>query len=325
MNKNIKKLGSGNLKQAKRNKSLGGGKSWLKRILFPLVMLKRARDRYLCLHNPEKLFCIRYKSITGNSLNVNNPTTLYDKIAYMAFRTDTTEWSRLADKVHVRDYVNECGYGKYLPQLLGVWEKASDVDFDDLPNSFVIKTNNASATNILVRNKSKLDIISTRQKLDKWLKWEYGLQTCQPHYSRIKPLILAEEFLIDCETAKANKSLVDYKFYCINGRPMYVMVMTDREPNTHMMKVGVFDMSWNVHNEFVSDIHETADNDIKQPSSFTLMQQMAATLSKPFPFVRVDFYEINGKPIFGEMTFTPGFDTFTQAFQVELGKVCRLQ
>lgn len=324
MKKYNKECGSIDFKQNKRNKPFLGRKSWIKTILFPLVMLKRARDRYLCIHNPEKLFCMRYKRVTGNRLNVNNPSTLYEKIAYMAFRTDTTEWSRLADKVHVRDYVNDCGLGECLPKLLGVWEKASDVDFDKLPNSFVIKTNNASATNILVRNKSELDINSTRQRLEKWLKWEYGLQTCQPHYSRIKPLILAEEFLVDNDTAKAKKSLVDYKFYCINGIPLYVMVMTDREPNTHKVKVVIFDMSWNAHNEFVSEIHETADETIQQPSSFTLMQQMASTLSKPFPFVRVDFYEVNGKPVFGEMTFTPGFDTFTQAFQVELGKACRL-
>lgn len=164
-------------------------------LLFPAIILRRKYDNYLKRTNPEKLFSIYHKRSTGVSLNIDNPKTLDDKIAYMAFRTDTSEWSRLADKVRVREYVEECGFGEYLPHLYGVWEKAADIDFDELPTSFVIKTNNASATNILVQDKSKIDEVQVRNQLDEWLKIDYGYETCQPHYSKIKPLILAEEFL----------------------------------------------------------------------------------------------------------------------------------
>ena len=167
----------------------------LKIILWPLVMLRRWHDAYLTNHNPEKMFSILHKRATGVYLNIDNPKTLDDKIAYMAFRTDTSEWSRLADKVRVREYVEECGYGEYLPRLYGTWEHADEIDFDKLPQAFVIKTNNASATNILVRDKSRIDIAAVRKQLDEWLMMDYGYRTCQPHYSRIKPLILAEEFL----------------------------------------------------------------------------------------------------------------------------------
>lgn len=167
----------------------------LKKILWPLAQLRHWHDAYLVKHNPEKMFSIWHKRSTGVPLNIDNPQTLDDKIAYMAFRTETSEWSRLADKVRVREYVEECGYGDYLPKLYGTWERADDINFDELPQAFVIKTNNASATNILVRDKSKIDVVAVRKQLDEWLKDDYGYRTCQPHYSRIKPLILAEEFL----------------------------------------------------------------------------------------------------------------------------------
>ena len=101
----------------------------------------------------------------------------------------------LADKFQVRKYIEEKGLRNTLTHLYGVWDDASKIDFDKLPNAFVIKTNNASATNILVRDKSKIDEAAVRKQLDEWLKIDYGYRTCQPHYSRIKPLILAEEFL----------------------------------------------------------------------------------------------------------------------------------
>lgn len=166
-----------------------------KKILWPIVKLRRWHDAYLKKHNPEKLFSIWHRRATGVSLDLDNPRTLDDKIAFLAFRTDTTEWTRLADKVRVRDYVEECGYGDYLPKLYGTWEKAADIDFSELPDAFVIKTNNGSATNILVRDKSKINEEEVRRQLDEWMKIDYGYITCQPHYSRIKPLILAEEYL----------------------------------------------------------------------------------------------------------------------------------
>lgn len=291
----------------------------VKRILWPLVLMRRWHDAYLIKHNPEKMFSIWHKRSTGKYLNIENPVTLDDKIAYMAFRTDTSEWSRLADKYRVREYVEECGYGEYLPKLYGVWEKAEDVDFDSLPVAFVIKTNNASATNILVRDKKTADIANIRGQLGKWLKWEYGYLTCQPHYSRIKPLIIAEEFLGINDKVRST-SLNDYKFYCVNGEPQYVIVYTDRKPNSHEMKRTIYDMEWTLHQEYLGKL-AVSGKEVEKPKNFDLMKTMAARLSKGFPFVRVDFYDINGKPIFGEMTFTPGMQEVNETFSSELGKI----
>ncbi|MCF2660182.1 hypothetical protein JQM83_13450 [Parabacteroides distasonis] len=285
----------------------------LKKILWPLVMLRRSYDNYLKKNNPEKLFSIYHKRSTGTFLNTKNPVTLSDKVAYMSFHTDTSVWSKLADKVRVREYLEECGLKNIAPLLYGVWKSADEIDFSCLPTAFVIKTNNGSATNILVRDKNSANQDDIRKKLQHWLKIDYGYMTCQPHYSRIEPLILAEEFLGD-----GNVSLIDYKFYCFNGNPMYVQVMTDRSDNTHNMKVSIFDMEWNNHPEYCSTYHEQAIA-VKKPVSFSSMIEYARILSKPFPFVRVDFYEIDDAPVFGEMTFTPGFDTVNYKFEIMAG------
>lgn len=289
----------------------------IKTILWPLVKIRRWHEDYLWRTNPEKLFSLWHKRSTGVCLNIDSPQTLDDKIAYMAFRTDTSEWTRLADKVCVREYVEECGYGEYLPKLFGTWEHAEDVDFDKLPNAFVIKTNNASATNILVRDKFKMDVVMVRKQLDEWLKIDYGYRTCQPHYSKIRPLILAEEFLVNHND---NKPLKDFKFYCVNGKPLYVIVYTDRVANSHDMKRTIYDMDWQLHQEYLGR-EAVAGPDIDKPLSFELMKIIAGKLSSPYRFVRIDFYEVAGKPVFGEMTFTPGMQETSMEFAEKLGRL----
>ncbi len=119
------------------------------------------------------------------------------------------------------------------------------------------------------------------------------------------------------------KVLNDYKFYCINGEPLYVIIYSDRVPNTHIMKRSIYDMDWNKHPEFLGKC-AIPGKDIDKPVSFELMKKMASKLSKQFPFVRVDFYEVNGKPVFGEMTFTPGMQEISVAFSNMLGNLLQL-
>lgn len=295
----------------------------IKRILKPLIWLRRVHDNYLRKNNPKRLFSIFHFRTTGHFLNTKNPKTLDDKVAYLAFNTDTSEWSRLADKVRVREYVESCGFGNYLPELFGTWDNAEEIDFSKLPNSFAIKTNNASATNIIVRDKNKIDIKDTCEQLNRWLAIDYGYLTCQPHYSKIPPKILAEELLVDDNPSNRGKSLPDYKFYCVNGTPLYVFVYTDRVPNSHIMKRTVYDMNWKQHPEFLGK-RTVAGPEIVKPISFEKMKEMASYLSRPFPFVRVDFYEVNSKPIFGEMTFTPGMIEASDTFNALLGSLIHI-
>ena len=294
--------------------------SYIKRLLGPAFWIRNKHDDILRKNNPERLFGILYHRVTGDRIHTDNPQTMYDKIAYMLFHTDTTEWSRLADKVAVREYVKDCGFASNLTRLYGVWEHADEIDFDCLPVSFVIKTNNASATNILVKDKTKESLSNLRKQLDEWLMIDYGYNTCTPHYSRIQPLILAEEFLVD-EQQKGG--LIDYKFHCTNGNPQVVQVMSEREPNTHRMRFMTYDMGWMPHPEYNQGILKDAGL-IEKPLAFEKMKAMAETLSKPFPYVRVDFYQINGNPVFGEMTFVPGWTTMSMSIKRIIGHEIKL-
>ena len=291
---------------------------FLRVILYPLVLLRRNHDAYLRDRNPEKLFSLHFKRNTGRTLNIEKPSSLYDYIAYWEFRSDTSEWSRLSDKYSVREYIIGCGYGDCLPKLYGVWKKAEDVDFTLLPNAFAIKTNNASATNILVRDKTKMDEDAVRKQIKEWLAYDYGYHTCQPHYSKINPLVLAEEFLEESSPLQKD-SLVDYKFMCIYGKPLYFQIMADRKANSHSFKMMLYDIECHPHPEYLSSKHEFLDNNFPMPDLLDKMVEMAAVLSSPFPFVRVDLYEVNHHIVFGEMTFTPGFSTLNYSFWEMMG------
>lgn len=290
-------------------------------VLYPAVLIRHRYDKYLRVHNPKKWWSVMHHRFTGQYLDIDHPRNLNEKIQYMSFYTDTTEWSRLTDKIAVREYVAACGYPDITPKLYGTYIRSSDVDYTKLPNQFVIKTNNGCATNILVHDKSDLDIAHTNKKLDEWMAKDYGIITCQPHYSRIKPMILAEELLVDeCHPGEA---LRDYKFYCVNGEPLFVYVYEDRKDNSHDMKRMVYDMNWNEHPEHLGRCAVPCHN-CQKPKCFDEMKEIAKCLSSPFKFVRVDLYDINGKPIFGELTFTPGLQASSISFLEKLGEMIEL-
>lgn len=275
--------------------------------------------------SPKLLFSLQYYKAYGKFLNYKNPQSFYEKIGYLEFYSDTSQWGRLADKIAVRDYIKEKGLDNMLTTLLGVYRNSSEINYESLPTSFVLKTNHGSATNIFVKDKIKIDKKAVGKQLDDWLKIDFGFNGAQPHYSKIKPLILAEAMLMDDETTKVGKMLHDYKFYCVNGKPRFLQILKDRVPNTHEIKLMVYDMDWNAHPEFISDFHDKIAIEEKPPVAFEEMKKAAEVLAEGFPFVRVDFYQINGKPIFGEMTFTPGFDTATQSFFDMIGKEINIE
>ncbi len=275
-------------------------------ILFPAVLIKRAYEYYLAKHNPRKLMCMRYRRNMGIKLNIDNPVNLDDKINYMSFNTDTTLWSELADKFKVRDYVKKCGFSEILNEIYGVYNSPEEIDISKLPDAFVLKTNHASATNVFVTDKNKVDFKEIKKKFNKWLKMDYGLKTATPHYSKIKPCIIAEKYLV--ENGNQSKSLTDYKIYCFSGKPLYIFVFSDRVTNSHEYKRMIYDTDWNAHLQYINE-GSLISEVIPKPKSLDTMLKAASELSKPFPFVRVDLYEIDGKPIFSEMTFTPGHNS----------------
>lgn len=245
----------------------------------------------------EKIF----KESFGRPIDWNNPTILSEKGRWIQFNTDTALWHVLADKYKVREYLESLGYDKYLPKLYGVWEKASDIDFSCLPNSFVIKTNHGCGEVIVVSDKSKTNENLIRKKMEAYLSEQYGVWTAEPHYLKIKPLILAEEKLPN--TSPDSSAMVDYKIFCSWGKPLFLDICYDRNSDTHHANETWYDPEWNKHDEWHTASY--LPSSITRPLSLDIMYDICNKIAIDMPLVRIDFYDVDGKPYIGELTFTP--------------------
>lgn len=259
-----------------------------------------------------------YKINTGKTLDLKHPKTFNEKIQWLKLYDSTPLKTKLADKYLVRNWVKEKIGEEYLIPLLGVWKKFDDIDFDKLPNQFVLKTNHGSGMNIIVKDKSKFDKKDAKQKFDKWLKINYAFKFgFELHYKNIKPLIIAEKYL-----ENINGETKDYKFLCFDGEPKCIWVDSDRY-SEH--KRNVFDLNWN-EQKITFHNYEQAKF-IEKPVNLEKMTELSKILSEGFKHVRVDFYEVNNKVYFGEVTFTSssGIEKISpHEFDLELGNLIHL-
>lgn len=205
-------------------------KNVLRVIFYPLVLIRRKIFVYLCEYyrkrDLKKLASLLYYNISHKKINWSSPKNLNEKINWLKFNSDTSVWTKLADKYLVRDYVKERGLSSILVELYGVWDDACDIDFNLLPTSFVLKTNHGCGTIIVVKNKNSINEDEVRKQLNTWLQLKFGTIYAEPHYNSIKPKIIAEEYL---KNDNANStSLVDYKVFCLEGKPYSILVCADR-------------------------------------------------------------------------------------------------
>lgn len=246
-----------------------------------------------------------------------NPRDLRDLFlgqALCATKEEQARFALLADKFAVREFVKERVGEKYLTKLYGSWTRAEDVDFDTLPIPCVLKTNNACETNIILQSRKDVDSESMRRRLKAWLNYSYGQLTGQPHYSKIKPVIFAEEYLE--QEAGSTELPYDYKFFCFDGKPEFILFYSGRRLNDHFTKNQVYTTSW----EPIPGVLNTPPaEELPRPSNLDEMLRVASELSKGIKAVRVDLYSINGRVVFGEMTFTPDVVyNFTQKFLTDI-------
>lgn len=274
--------------------------------------------------HPKIILNLKYYLSFHRRINLKDPTLFHDKITWMSLFTDTSKWSELADKYAVREHIKNTIGAQYLTKLYGVYNSPDDIDFEALPNQFVLKTNNGCTSNIIVRDKSKLDIEDAKSRLSYWMKMPYGELSGQPHYIKISPkCIIAEELLVQPECP--HDGLIDYKFNCFNGKPVSVAAFSDRKDGTHLISRMLYDIDWNAHPEWYDKTKPVVFKEVPKPVCYDEMTQIASSLSQGFPYVRVDLYAINGKPIFGELTFTPGYDAFySLEYQKMLGDMIEL-
>lgn len=253
--------------------------------------------------SPTTYVKLQYKYITGHKLRLSPPIRYTEKLQYLRLFVypKTPLVSMCAGRVSVRNYVKDVGFEKNLIKIYGVFDKFEDIDFSKLPNKFVLKCSHACAFNYLCYDKEKIDYKKLKKQFDKWLKTDYGKKTVERHYSNIKPQIIVEEFLFEND-----KLPTEYKIHCFNGVAKSMYVVTSRGVDIHYNNYYV---DWTPFDGSQFNGWKKADYELKKPSNWDEMVLIAETLSKPFPFVRVDLYNIDGKIYFSEMTFTPAKGT----------------
>lgn len=259
-------------------------------------------------------------------LNLKNPQTLSDKVSYIELHEQSPLALECADKYAVREYVRKKGLADILIPVFGeAWNRVEDVDFDKLPNCFVLKATHGCKMNYIVLDKDKLDIEKCKQEMQKWLDTTYGTFSVEPHYTCIPHRIYAEQYL-----QEANE-LVDYKFHCMNGQPQFVLTCSNRKSITGkamQVTLDLFDMQWKSISALVSARAEVPGKGVvPKPKGFAEMVKIAQRLSEDFKFVRVDLYELEEKIYFGELTFSPAcgvFPYFTKKFDTEMGRLLNI-
>ncbi len=246
-----------------------------------------------------------YRIQIGRELDLNNPSSYTEKLQWLKLYDRRPVYTTMVDKYAVKSYVGEKIGEEYIIPLLGVWESADEIDFDALPDQFVLKTTHDSGAVIVCKDKRSLDIKKAKKTLAHFLARKYFDCNREWPYKNVKPRIIAEAYMED----SASGELRDYKFFTFGGEPRVLYIAQGRgrgEPTV----ADFFDMEFN-HLPFTID-HDTADTPPEKPKCFDEMKRLAAILSEGTPQLRVDFYEVDGRVYFGEMTFfhCSGFERF---------------
>lgn len=236
----------------------------------------------------------------GYGLNLDNPTTFNEKLQWLKLYNRRPEYTIMVDKYKVRDYISEKIGDEYLIPLIGVWDNPDDIDFESLPNQFVLKCNHNSGLGLCIcKDKSKLDIKKVKRNLRKGIKQDYYLLGREWPYKDVPRKIIAEKYMTD----ETGTNLRDYKFYCFDGKAKVVGIYQDR--NTDKETTGdFFDMDFNWL-DFTFNMPNAKVKPSK-PNHFEKMKEIAEILSEGIPHVRVDLYLSNDKIYFGELTFFDG-------------------
>lgn len=273
--------------------------------------------------SPELLARVRYRAAWGRWPDFENPTTFDEKLLWLNLYWPHPLKTECGDKYTLRGYVERQGLGHLLPRLYGVYESVEEIDFSALPMPCVLKCSHGCKCNVFCRSPERLDVTVARRDLRCWLRTDYSRLLGELHYAGMKPRILCEQFL---EDDSGNMLPTDYKLFCFNGTACCTMTATERDPND-IARLAFYDLNWKRKLPYCRPELATVE-DIPAPPGYDEMVQCAERLARPFPFARVDFYSIQGKPKLGEMTFTPGAcvsaDYMTRWAQEELGARLKL-
>ena len=247
--------------------------------------------------DPEKYIKTLFYQRMGYPLHLEDPRTYSEKLQWLKLYWHPPILTTLVDKYAVKEYVREKIGDQYVIPTIAAWNRVSDIQWDELPNQFVLKCTHDSGGLVICKDKSKLDKHTAVRVIKKSLSNNYYYFGYEWPYKNVKPRIIAEPYIEDSVT----KELRDYKFFCFNGKVKALFIATDRNVKGVDVKFDFFDETF--HHLPFKQGHENAATMPQKPVCFEEMKQLASRLSEGFPHVRVDLYEVDGRVFFGEMTF----------------------
>ena len=255
--------------------------------------------KFSYFYSDEQFLRKLYRLRIGEELNLENPQTFCEKLQWLKLYNRKPEYTQMVDKYAVKEYVADIIGEEYIIPTLGVWDRVEDIDWDSLPNQFVLKCTHDSGGLVICKDKSTLDIKNAVRKLKKSMKRNYFYGNREWPYKNVPRRIIAEQYM----EIRGQKDLPDYKFFCFDGEPKYCQVIRDRNTKE---TIDFYDMEWN-HMPFVglNPIATTGETPVAKPLCIENMICICKKLSKNIPFSRIDLYVIDDKEYFGEITFFP--------------------
>lgn len=268
----------------------------------PKILILVFLDTKLARIIPDKQYLkLRYKLTFNKNLNLENPQTFSEKIQWLKLYDRKPEYTLMVDKYEAKKYAKDIIGDNYIVKTLGVWENFDDIDFDKLPNQFVLKCTHDSGGLIICRDKKTLDIAAAKKKINKCLKQNYYWHGREWPYKNVKPRIIAEEYLEDSST----KVLRDYKFFCFNTEPKFIYISEGLE-NHKTAHISFYNLD-GTRMPFKRNDFAAFATDPVMPTNMPEMIEKSKELAQNIdcPFVRTDFYSVNGIIFFSEITFSP--------------------
>lgn len=254
---------------------------------------------HFCSFLPDKFYLkLMYRAMMGKKLNLKNPQTFNEKLQWLKLYDRKSEYTVMVDKYAVKKYVADKIGEEYIIPTLGVWDKFEDIDFERLPEQFVLKCTHDSGGLVICKDKSKLDIEVIREKIKRSLKNDFYLMGREWPYKNVPRKIIAEKFMVD----ESGVELKDYKFFCFDGQPKFFKIDFGRFKEH---RANYYDMDGNILPFAEVECMPNFERRFTLPSNFKEMVKIASILSANIAFVRIDLYNINGQIYFGEITFYP--------------------
>ena len=290
-------------------------KKVIKGIRKPTIILSHMMNNGLFKNLPDNIYLeIKYKLQMGKKLDLKQPLTLSEKLQWLKLYNRNPEYTKMVDKYEVRKYIEATIGSEVLIPLIGVWDRFEDIDFSKLPNQFVLKCTHDSGGLIICKDKEKLNIKKAKQKINRCLNRNFYYKGREWPYKDVKPRIICEKYMVD----ESGVELKDYKFHCFNGKVKLILLCKGRS-STSGAKYDFYNEEWNLL-DLQRPNHPSSGIYAPKPIQFDKMIEYAEILSRDQPFLRIDFYEVEGKLYFGEITFYPtsGFAGFEPNYYDEL-------